>query len=236
MIFFADVIVVDWGIGAKDVPNLMNNYRLAGVAVALFMSRLSDSGLLDFNNLTLVEPFLCLFNELNVINLRNSEQIGHSMGAHVAGFASKKARGRVNSIVGLDAANVGDILDPRTRLDASDAEYVQIIQTEIFFIAMPAPIAHANFYPGGGMFQPYCGSDFECNHMIAIDYYAESLTATQNQFYAQRCSSMDEMQADNCTTSESDILMGGIMPNRELRGIFRVPVNSASPFALGPLS
>ncbi|KAJ6627587.1 Pancreatic lipase-related protein 2 [Pseudolycoriella hygida] len=210
-----NVIVVDWGVGAMDMENLMINYRAASVATSLFLNRLSDSGLLSFNDLTL---------------------IGHSMGAHVAGFTGKKVRGRINTIIGLDIANVGNVNDPATRLDSTDAEYVQIIQTETLFIAMSVPIAHANFYPGGGMFQPYCGGDFECNHMIAIDYFAESLTAVQNQFYAQRCSSMDEMRENACTTSDSVYLMGGMPVDRELRGIFRLPVNPTRPFAVGPLS
>lgn len=33
------------------------------------------------------------------------------------------------------------------RLDASDAEYVEIIQTEIVFWGIAAPIGHSNFYP-----------------------------------------------------------------------------------------
>lgn len=178
------------------------------------------------------------------------------MGAHVAGFTGKNVRGRINTIIGLDTANVGDILDPSTRLDASDAEYVELIQTEIQFIAIPAPVGHANFYPGGGMNQPYCDggnslenvvsyisltnftfTDFECNHMIAIDYLAESLSTYPSTFYAQRCSSMDEMRANACPTTTTRYLMGGEPSNyaHGLRGIFRLPVNAQRPFAVGPL-
>jgi len=76
----------------------------------------------------------------------------------VAGFTGKSVNGRINTIIGLDAANIGDINDPSTRIDASDAEYVELIQTETLFIALSAPVGHANFYPSGGMFQPYCGA------------------------------------------------------------------------------
>lgn len=75
----------------------------------------------------------------------------------MAGFAGKNVNGRINTIIGLDAANIGDVNDPSTRLDASDAAYVELIQTEISFIAMSAPVGHANFYPNGGMNQPACG-------------------------------------------------------------------------------
>jgi len=149
----------------------------------------------------------------------------------------KNLQGRINTIIGLDAANIGDINDPNTRLDASDATYVELIQTEIQFIAIPFPVGHANFYPNGGMNQPNCGGDLECNHMIAIDYLAESITTYPSQFYSQRCSSMDEMRANECPTSATRYLMGGEPSNQahSLRGIFRVPVNAQRPFAYGEL-
>jgi len=51
---------------------------------------------------------------------------GHSMGAHVAGFTGKNVRrGRINTIFGLDTSNSFDVNDPTTRLDSSDAEYVE---------------------------------------------------------------------------------------------------------------
>lgn len=70
--------------------------------------------------------------------------------------------------------------------------------------------------------------------MIAIDYFAESLS-NPNRFYSQRCSSMDEMRANACPSSTIDYLMGGSTSNhgRGLRGIFRLPVNAQRPFAVG---
>lgn len=70
--------------------------------------------------------------------------------------------------------------------------------------------------------------------MIAIDYFAESL-ANPNRFFAQRCINMDQMRADACVNSSTDYLMGGSTSNhvRALRGIFRLPVNAARPFAVG---
>lgn len=84
------------------------------------------------------------------------------MGAHVCGFAGKKVRGRINTIIGLDAAGVGTVGDPTSRIDASDAEYVELILTEIINWAIPAPVGHANFYPAGGTNQPNCGGSKNC--------------------------------------------------------------------------
>jgi len=209
-----NVFVVDWGLGAST--DVIVNGIAAGVAIARFLDNLNNDGLLNFNDLTLV---------------------GHSMGAHVAGFAAKNVSGRINTIIGLDAANIGNINDPTTRLDSSDAEYVELIQTEILFIAMSVPVGHANFYPNGGMNQPACGGDFECNHMKAIDYFAESLRTYPSQFYAQSCSSMDQMRDNACPTTPTRYLMGGEPSNyaHGLRGIFRVPVNAQAPYAVGQL-
>lgn len=72
--------------------------------------------------------------------------------------------------------------------------------------------------------------------MIAIDYFAESLS-NPNRFYSQLCSSMDQMRANACPNPTADYLMGGSTSNygRRLRGIFRLPVNAARPFAVGRL-
>lgn len=72
--------------------------------------------------------------------------------------------------------------------------------------------------------------------MIAIDYFAESLS-NPNRFYAQQCSSMEQMRANACPTTSFDFLMGGSTSNyiRGLRGIFRLPVNAERPFAVGRL-
>lgn len=73
--------------------------------------------------------------------------------------------------------------------------------------------------------------------MIAINYLAESLTTYPSQFYAQRCSDMDQMRANACPTTPTRYLMGGEPSNyaQGLRGVFRLPVNAQSPFAVGPL-
>lgn len=76
--------------------------------------------------------------------------------------------------------------------------------------------------------------DLRCYQMIAIDYFAESL-ANPNRFYAQHCSSMDEIKADACLSPAIDCyLLGGSTSNygRGLRGIFNLPVNAHRPFAV----
>lgn len=49
-----------------------------------------------------------------------------------------------------------DVGNPATRLDFTDAEYVEVIHTETGTFGIAAPIGHANFYANGGANQPGC--------------------------------------------------------------------------------
>jgi len=57
--------------------------------------------------------------------------IGHSLGAHVSGFAGKNVKnGQVRTIIGLDPALPLYSFDsPNKRLNSNDAYYVESIQT-----------------------------------------------------------------------------------------------------------
>ena len=59
--------------------------------------------------------------------------VGHSLGAHIAGFAGKHVTiGKIHTIVGLDPAGVSFSLNrPDERLNDNDARIVQIIHTNI---------------------------------------------------------------------------------------------------------
>lgn len=88
--------------------------------------------------------------------------IGHSLGAHTAGFAGKLiSSGKVGRITGLDPARLGFqlYLDPngKRRLNKSDADFVDVIHTDIGLVGYVAPIGHADFYPNrGSPPQPGC--------------------------------------------------------------------------------
>lgn len=71
--------------------------------------------------------------------------VGHSLGAHVAGCAAKRLNSseKIDSIIGLDPADVGfKFEDKKKRLCDTDADYVQVIHTDIMKFGMPQPIGH----------------------------------------------------------------------------------------------
>ena len=87
--------------------------------------------------------------------------IGHSLGAHAAGYAGSKISPRVSRITGLDPAGpYFEFPDPHVRLDRHDAHFVDVIHTDgqahvQLGLGLLQPLDHADFYPNGGLEQPH---------------------------------------------------------------------------------
>lgn len=63
--------------------------------------------------------------------------------------------GKLAKIVALDPAlPLFARADAEERLDATDAEYVEIIHTNAGYLGFTRSIGHASFYPNGGSAQP----------------------------------------------------------------------------------
>uniref|UniRef100_A0A0A9YXP6 Lipase member H n=1 Tax=Lygus hesperus TaxID=30085 RepID=A0A0A9YXP6_LYGHE len=87
--------------------------------------------------------------------------VGHSLGAHVAGFAGKYLNGldrTVARITGLDPSSPGFTkVSNSHRLAPSDASFTDCIFTSAKSISVRRPICQSNFYPNGcGLSQPGC--------------------------------------------------------------------------------
>lgn len=87
--------------------------------------------------------------------------LGHSLGAHVAGYAGNYVPGKLGRITGLDPAGPAFetpyLKDAEERLDSTDANFVDIIHTCAGSLGILRPIGHVDFYPNGGTFrQPGC--------------------------------------------------------------------------------
>ncbi|CAL4066620.1 unnamed protein product, partial [Meganyctiphanes norvegica] len=142
--------------------------------------------------------------------------IGHSLGAHVAGFCAKEISPKVARISGLDPAGPSFRKVGRLhRLDHSDADYVDILHTNgchSYLVwdcfGIDENIGHSDFWPNGGVYQPSCISssrakhtdtrnssmNFEigdsCHHDMAYWYFLESIdynTAGDSRFLARPC-------------------------------------------------
>lgn len=151
---------------------------------------------------------------------------------------------------GLDPA--GPLFDsgsPVNRLDAGDADYVEIIHTDTVALGIGDPIGHVDFYPNGGTGMPGCTSKKRensifiskftelftaslCDHAIAANYFAE--TVNSDRLWGRRCSNMAAMNANDCNLEGAS--MGGepSQYRNNLRGIYRMPTNAQTPFGQGP--
>lgn len=95
--------------------------------------------------------------------------IGHSLGAHVAGFAGKeviRSTGKkIYWITGLDPA--GPLFEiplqnKMNRLSDLDAVYVEVVHSDGGILGFIRPLGHSDFFPNGGKFiQPNCNATLD---------------------------------------------------------------------------
>ena len=104
-----------------------------------------------------------IINEFNV-STSSFHLIGHSLGAHVVGYAGKWLNGKLAHITGLDPAGpyFEGVKNPAARLWHTDAKFVDVIHTDAqplikFGMGMYETCGHVDIYPNGGRTQPGCG-------------------------------------------------------------------------------
>ncbi|XP_004525105.2 pancreatic triacylglycerol lipase [Ceratitis capitata] len=162
--------------------------------------------------------------------------IGHSLGAHIMGYAGSYARYRVGRITGLDPARPAfeNCIGPENHLDATDAEFVDIIHSCAGILGFKKPIGSVDFYPNGGRApQPGCSELAKiftgCSHGRSYEYFAESINSELG-FYANGCDTLADVAAKNC--SGERILMGDPVPFYA-RGVYFLKTADKPSFALG---
>ncbi|XP_050081040.1 pancreatic lipase-related protein 2-like [Anopheles maculipalpis] len=115
--------------------------------------------------------------------------VGHSLGAHVAGLTGKhfQTAPKLAAIIALDPAGPFFSADNTAkRVDALDAEYVEVIHTNKGWYGHSHALGQADFYPNGGKSQPGCITN-ACNHHKAVEYFRQSLTSGEPMYVGKRC-------------------------------------------------
>ncbi|XP_003783964.1 lipase member I isoform X4 [Otolemur garnettii] len=105
--------------------------------------------------------------------------IGVSLGAHISGFVGKIFRGQLGRITGLDPAGPRFTGKPSySRLDYTDAKFVDVIHSDADGLGIKEPLGHIDFYPNGGKKQPGCPktifSDYKTSLCVACDSFKEN--------------------------------------------------------------
>ncbi|KAG8176542.1 hypothetical protein JTE90_014886 [Oedothorax gibbosus] len=196
-----NVISVDWAVGAAPpYTQAVANARMVGVVLAHFIEMLRD---------------------VYSIPLRSMHLIGHSLGAHVAGYAGERLN-RLGRITGLDPAEpYFQYTMEEVRLDPSDAHFVDVIHTDggSFItggLGMIQDCGHVDFYPNGGKRQPGCSNQnvvgaiekegdllygirrfIGCNHIRAYEFFTESVNS-DCPFFGFACDSYDSFSSGHC--------------------------------------
>lgn len=170
--------------------------------------------------------------------VKNLHIIGHSLGAHLAGFIGKYVyqflNQKVGRITGLDPAGPlygKPILVNRTkRLARGDAIFIDVIHTCGGIFGMSQFIGDADFYPNGGVLQPGCNLfDFNGKHFRAALYYTESIL--NETFISYKCVSWNKYRKGKFSSSEIELM--GFSVNTTANGKYFLKTNSKSPFAQG---
>lgn len=201
-----NVITVDWS-KANGLPytQATANTQIVGVDIAI-----------------LLQSFASRFNMV----LDQFHIIGHSLGAHIAGYAGKRLQGRLGRITGLDPAGpYFENTDPVVRLDKSDAKFVDCIHSDgastiNLGFGLLQPLGHVDFYPNGGKNQPNCPADsdkilqgflnlatfdlsgvkdsFSCSHDAAHLFFLDSIKHTNCEYVAFPCESYEKFSNGEC--------------------------------------
>uniref|UniRef100_A0A182TKM6 Lipase domain-containing protein n=1 Tax=Anopheles melas TaxID=34690 RepID=A0A182TKM6_9DIPT len=213
-----NIISIDWSDTAGLLDYILLRLRLDQVAASL-------AGFVDF-----------LHNTTN-LDLSQLHLVGHSLGAHLAGLSGKRVTsGRVGAIIGLDPAGpLFSSRDPKSRLDGTDAAYVEVIHTNGGTLGMYDPIGTADFYPNGGKHQPGCLPwifGMSCSHGRAWELYAESVY-TPVGFKAVPCDTVQQIEGSVCRIDLPTVDMGGEPVNKTKSGLFVLSTNSRFPYARG---
>lgn len=201
------VITVDWSAAAHPpYAQSVSNIRVAG-AVAGYLLHL-----------------LVKYYDVPVSNIH---LVGHSLGAHFMSytgrFVNMTTGQKVGRITGLDPAGPYFVnTPPEVRLDPSDAEFVDVIHTdipkeawEINKLGLPDPVGHLDYYPNGGFKQAGCitsaharaeekksladgvFSYIGCNHQRSHAFFTESVLS-KCQFLGVQCDSWEQYTQGLC--------------------------------------
>ncbi|XP_046985255.1 pancreatic triacylglycerol lipase-like isoform X1 [Schistocerca americana] len=218
-----NVIVVDWAGGSLPLyTQATANTRLVGLELAYFVNYLEANFGLDPGDV---------------------HMIGHSLGAHTAGYAGERING-LGRITGLDPAEpYFQGLPTFVRLDPSDAKFVDVIHTDgksIFLLGygMSQPCGHIDFYPNNGKEQPGCDLTetplpltlikegleeasrvlVACNHIRAIKLFTDSING-ECPYIAHRCDSYQKFlqgQCFSCHDNSSSCAIMGLRADEQL--------------------
>lgn len=198
-----NVIIVDWNRGAANVNyfKAVENTHKAADNLTAFIKMMQEHG----------------------ASLSSIHMIGVSLGAHISGFVGANLNRSIGRITALDPAGPQFIgTPPEDRLDHTDAQFVDVLHTDIDALGFREPLGHIDFYANGGADQPGCPktilsgtSYFKCDHQRSVLLYLDSVDqtcasrafpcASYKDFLDSKCMDCDRFGAAGCPVFGYDI-------------------------------
>ncbi|XP_067896172.1 lipase member H-like isoform X2 [Heterodontus francisci] len=185
-----NLIIVDWNRGATTI-----NYSVAVSNTKKVAEILKP----------VIDNILRIGGSLDLIHM-----IGVSLGAHISGFVGSKFDGKIGRITGLDPA--GPLFTGKSvedRLDPADAQFIDVLHTDIDALGYEEFLGHIDYYANGGTDQPGCPATIMggkkyvvCDHQRSVYLYMSSMTSICN-ITIYPCASYEEFLDAGCTQHDS---------------------------------
>lgn len=168
------------------------------------------------------------------------ELLGVSHGGQGISFIGKHFReitGRnISRITSLDPSGpCFRRLGPEDRIDASDADQVDIIHTNNEGYGFAGAVGHVNFYVNGGEFQTNDITELPCtslcSHVKSYLLWVASLTYPDS-FIALKCDSIQDARDRNCYNRPQVTNLMGPKTDFNVQGIFYLATTNSYPYYL----
>ncbi|KAM3966425.1 lipase member H-A-like [Aphomia sociella] len=173
---------------------------------------------------------------------KNLEMVSVSLGVHTMSFIAKSFKAlsgtTVGRLTGLDPSgpcfrNLG----PEGQLDKSDADFVDVLITNMDGLGTANPMGHVNYYVNGGEFQsaelPWYLCDYLCSHMRMFTLWYAALLHPDS-FIAMQCDSVQQARERNCYDRRPMVTnVLGLKANKTKHGIFYLATNYYFPYYMG---
>ncbi|XP_056633533.1 pancreatic lipase-related protein 2-like [Diorhabda sublineata] len=182
------------------------------------------------------------------LHLPSLHLTGLSLGAQMAGVCAQTVKsGRIRRITGMDPAGPLFAKWPNdVKLDAGDADFVDVIHSDAGIFGYPTSVGHVDFWPNRGIApQPGCtvkeiearnpGSLIEplfCSHWRSYQFFAESVINPDAFRDATPCPTWENYIRGECNNFEyGPTTSMGLYVDFEARGDYFLKTNRESPFS-----
>ncbi|XP_075228610.1 phospholipase A1 member A-like isoform X2 [Lycorma delicatula] len=163
----------------------------------------------------------------------NLHIVGFSIGGLMAGTVGHDMKKKPLRITGLDPVRIplSQIIYKELKLSPSDAQFVDVIHTDMYYYGVGYPSGHVDFLVNSGRHpQPGCEKkQFSlCNHATAVFVYAEAVTQIPKDptLLARPCNNWKNFINGLCDQNIKTIIMGPDLDTRH-SGVFCLHTNAS---------